>query len=171
MNENQQEVAKFYSTFLTLLIATAFTIVVLFLTINQTLRARLLAENSLQLASEEIKGLYNDAPCGYHSVDAGGTIIEMNKTWLTWIGYQREQVINKMTLMDVLTENSKENYRNTFPLLKTQGFYHLREKFHFVAPQNLYTVNTASQDSIILNQVIQDNKMISCAIDFVSVKI
>jgi PAS domain S-box-containing protein len=127
MVENQQEVTKFYSTFLTLLIATVFTIVVLFLTINRTLRARLLAEHSLKLASEEIKGLYNDAPCGYHSVDTDGVIIEMNKTWLNWIGFKREEVINKMTLMDRLTEKSRELYQSTFPLLKTQGFINNQE--------------------------------------------
>ena len=57
MMENQQDVARFYTTFLTLLILTVLTIVILFLLINKTLRARLQAEQALSRASEEIKGL------------------------------------------------------------------------------------------------------------------
>ena len=103
MMENQQDVTRFYTTFLTLLILTALTIVILFLLINKTLRARLQAERALSRASEEIKGLYNEAPCGYHSLNGDGTIIEMNKTWLEWIGYKRDEVINKMTFLDLFT--------------------------------------------------------------------
>jgi len=119
---NQMEVTKFNTTFLTLLVATVFTIIVLFLTINRTLRARLLAEHSLKLAAQETRGLYNDAPCGYHSLDTNGVIIEMNGTWLNWIGYKREDVINKMTLPDLFTEKSKQIYHESFQSFKERGF-------------------------------------------------
>ena len=122
MTENQQDVTRFYTTFLTLLILTAITIVILFLLINKTLRARLQAERALSRASEEIKGLYNEAPCGYHSLNGDGTIIEMNKTWLEWIGYKRDEVINKMTFLDLFTPASQERYKETFPKFKLQGF-------------------------------------------------
>jgi PAS domain S-box-containing protein len=122
MTENQQDVTRFYTTFLTLLILTAITIVVLFLLINKTLRARLQAEHALSRASEEIKGLYNEAPCGYHSLNGDGTIIEMNETWLEWIGYKRDEVINNLTFLDLFTPASKERYNETFPKFKSQGF-------------------------------------------------
>ena len=122
MMENQQDVARFYTTFLTLLILTVLTIVILFLLINKTLRARLQAERALSRASEEIKGLYNEAPCGYHSLNGDGTIIEINKTWLEWIGYKRDEVINKMTFLDLFTPASQERYKETFPIFKSQGF-------------------------------------------------
>ena len=122
MMENQQDVTRFYTTFLTLLILTVLTIVILFLLINKTLRARLQAERALSRASEEIKGLYNEAPCGYHSLNGDGTIIEMNKTWLEWIGYKREEVINKMAFLDLFTPASRERYNDTFSKLKSQGF-------------------------------------------------
>jgi len=122
MTENQGDVTRFYTTFLTLLILTAVTIVVLFLLINKTLRARLQAEQALSRAAEEIKSLYNDAPCGYHSLNSDGVIIEMNKTWLGWIGYKREEVINKMNYLGLLTPQSQKLYNESFPTFKSQGF-------------------------------------------------
>ncbi|HXR80553.1 MAG TPA: ATP-binding protein, partial [Saprospiraceae bacterium] len=122
MMENQQDVTRFYTTFLTLLILTVLTIVFLFLLINKTLRARLQAERALSRASEEIKGLYNEAPCGYHSLNGDGTIVEMNNTWLHWMGYKREEVINKMAFLDLFTPESQERNKDAFPKLKSQGF-------------------------------------------------
>src|SRR5688572_25262860 len=122
MAENQQDVTRFYTTFLTLLILTGITIVVLFLLINKTLRARLQAEQALSRAADEIKSLYNDAPCGYHSLNSNGVIIEMNKTWLRWIGYKRDEVINKMTYLDLITPEGQKLFKESFPIFKSQGF-------------------------------------------------
>lgn len=122
MAANQSEVSKFYLTFITLLIATVIIMIVLILTINATLRARLQAEQALKIASEEIKDLYNNAPCGYHSLDANGVVVEMNKTWLEWIGYERDEVINKMTLPNLFTPKSQELYQKSLTEFKLQGF-------------------------------------------------
>jgi PAS domain S-box-containing protein len=122
MTENQHGVARFYSTFLTLLIVTVVIIVILFLLINMTLRARLQAEQALKRASEEVQSLYNEAPCGYHSVNGDGLIIEMNKTWLSWIGYAREEVIGKLYMSDLFTPAGKVLYKDTFSILKSQGW-------------------------------------------------
>lgn len=43
----------------------------------------------------EMEVLYDDAPCGYHTVDASGKIAKMNKTELKWLGYAREEVIGE----------------------------------------------------------------------------
>ena len=43
----------------------------------------------------ELEDLYNNAPCGYHSVDAEGLIVRMNDTWLAWLGYSREELLGK----------------------------------------------------------------------------
>src|SRR5690606_20501686 len=64
MSENQREVKTFNFTFISLLVATVLIILLLFIGINSTLRARSQAEESLVAASAEIKDLYNNAPCG-----------------------------------------------------------------------------------------------------------
>lgn len=122
MAAHKVEVKKFTFNFTTLLIATGSIIIVLFLAINTTLRARLQAEEALRLASEEIKDLYNNAPCGYHSVDTTGVIVEMNRTWLEWIGSTREQVINKVRFSDLLSRKSRDLYEDSFQKLKSQGY-------------------------------------------------
>lgn len=122
--ENHQEVSNFYATFITLLVATVAIMSILFFAINATLKSRLNAETALQLASREIKDLYDNAPCGYHSLDGNGTITEMNQTWLEWIGLEREDVINKMTFMQLLTPKSQELYKEIFPLFKAKGHIH-----------------------------------------------
>ena len=54
------------------------------------LRERLLAKNA-----ESLQDLYDNAPCGYHSLDPDGLIIEMNQTELDWLGYARRDVVGK----------------------------------------------------------------------------
>lgn len=121
MRANQQELENFYSVLTMLLIVAAAIVIVLFLTINANLRARLKAEEALKLASQEISDLYNNAPCGYHSVDKDGVVIEMNKTWLKWLGREREEVINKLKFVDLLTPKSRDIFERNFTVLKTNG--------------------------------------------------
>ena len=46
------------------------------------------------------QALYNQAPCGYHSVDAQGTYVSINDTELAWLGYTREEVVGKLSFRD-----------------------------------------------------------------------
>lgn len=121
MSENQREVKTFNFTFISLLVATVGIILLLFLGINSTLRARTQAEEALVAASAEIKDLYNNAPCGYHSLNGNRLIIEMNKTWLKWTGYDRSEVINKMLFTDLLAPESRTTFEEYFATLKSEG--------------------------------------------------
>jgi len=40
-----------------------------------------------QQAEANFQDLYNNAPCGYHSVDKDGVFIAINDTELRWLGY------------------------------------------------------------------------------------
>lgn len=42
------------------------------------------------------QNLYNQAPCGYHSLDAQGLYVAINDTELRWIGFTREEVVGKL---------------------------------------------------------------------------
>jgi len=78
---------------------------------RETLRRRE-AQIKAQLYVAEIEDLYNQAPCGYHSIDEeSGLIVQINDTELAWLGYAREQVIGKMTQIDLMTPSSAERYR------------------------------------------------------------
>jgi PAS domain S-box-containing protein len=121
MSDHQHEVKMFNITLISLLVGTVLIILMLFLAINSTLRARIEAEQALVTASAEIKDLYNKAPCGYHSLNDSRLIVEMNKTWLNWTGYHRSEVINKMRFTDLLTPGSKEIFETHFAELKLRG--------------------------------------------------
>ncbi len=63
---------------------------------------------------QEIQDLYDNAPCGYHSLDANGVFIHINQTELDWLGYTREEVIGKMRLADLQETFSKEQFLQDF---------------------------------------------------------
>ena len=65
--------------------------------------------------------LYQNAPCGFHSLDADGTFIRINDTELGWLGYRREEMLGRMKLTDILTADSRRTFEDHFPLFKTQG--------------------------------------------------
>lgn len=72
---------------------------------------RVEAQRKAQAYADEIEDLYNNAPCGYHSVDeVDRKIIKINDTELKWLGYTREQVVGRMTHTDLLTPQSVVRY-------------------------------------------------------------
>ena len=70
--------------------------------------------NQLKKAAEEIYDLYNNAPCGYHSILADGTFAEMNDTELSWLGYGREEIVGKKKIFDLMPNVNKETLMKRF---------------------------------------------------------
>lgn len=60
------------------------------------------AKERVSMALAEAQSLYNQAPCGYHSLDENGTFVLMNRTELEWLGYERHEVVGRLHLRDVL---------------------------------------------------------------------
>lgn len=90
-------------------------------------------QKKLEESEKKYIDLYQNAPDGYHSVGPDGTILEVNDTWLKILGYDREEVEGKMNIKDLLTDESKQIFQRTFPLLKEKGFienidYHFKKK-------------------------------------------
>ncbi len=75
------------------------------------------AEDALLRYAAEVEDLYENAPCGYHSVGTDGTFIRMNNTERCWLGYAREEVDGKLRLRDVLTPESQEVFEEALPRL------------------------------------------------------
>ncbi|MEG4854846.1 PAS domain S-box protein [Microcoleus sp. B5-D4] len=78
--------------------------------------------HSLQQYINQVEDLYNNAPCGYHSLDAAGTIIRINDTELKWLGYTRDEIVHKKNYRDLMTLESKKKFDLNFPLFKKQGW-------------------------------------------------
>ena len=86
--------------------------------------ARQLAEREQALRKNqgELDDLYNNAPCGYHSLDKDGLFVRMNDTELNWLGYTRDEVVGKIKITDILTPESRDLFEKSFPILKKRGW-------------------------------------------------
>lgn len=71
------------------------------------------AELTLATKAREIEDLYNQAPCGYHSLDKNGVIVQINDTELGWLGYTREEVIGRK-ITDFFTPAAREFFQKEF---------------------------------------------------------
>ena len=87
----------------------------------QDITERKLAEQELLKKTREIEDLYQNAPCGYHSLDADGRIIQINDTELGWLGYSRDEVVGRITLSDILTPECRLTFERDFSLFKRGG--------------------------------------------------
>lgn len=71
---------------------------------------------------EDLAELYDAAPCGYLSTLPDGTIIKVNQTFLTWIAYDRTDVVGRTRFQDLLTIAGKIFHETHYaPLLRMQG--------------------------------------------------
>ncbi|HSF39175.1 MAG TPA: ATP-binding protein [Thermoanaerobaculia bacterium] len=71
---------------------------------------------------ESAEDLYENAPCGYLSALAGGTIVKVNQTFLTWTGYRREDLVERKRFYDLLTAGGRIFHETHYaPLLQMQG--------------------------------------------------
>lgn len=88
---------------------------------TQDITDQQLAYEALRQSAEEIEDLYNNAPCGYHSLNEDGLIIRINRTELGWLGYEREEVVGHMHFMKLLTPESVEVFKTNFARFKKTG--------------------------------------------------
>jgi PAS domain S-box-containing protein len=69
----------------------------------------------------EVQDLYDNPPCGYHSLDATGTILHINATALSWLGCRREDVVGKRRITEFFTPEGQEQFRQNFGVLMSTG--------------------------------------------------
>jgi two-component system, sensor histidine kinase and response regulator len=79
-------------------------------------------ENALLRSSQEIRDLYDQAPCGYHSLNSDGVIVQINDTELKMIGLTRDQVLGKLKFSDLYTPASREALQEEFQQFKKRGW-------------------------------------------------
>jgi PAS domain S-box-containing protein len=75
---------------------------------------RKISEENLRQSLREIYDLYNQAPCGYHSLDMDGVITLVNDTELQMLGYSRAEMLGKQ-MIDLLTPESQQIFQDYFP--------------------------------------------------------
>jgi PAS domain S-box-containing protein len=135
--------------------------------LQQTLASRADLEREIverRRVEAELADLYDNAPCGYHAVDAEGRIVRMNDTWLKWLGYAREEVVGRKFHPDLMTPESAEQFRTrSFPLFKRQGWlkdaefeYVRKDGSTFPASLNATTIHDPEGRYLMSRSVVFD---------------
>lgn len=86
----------------------------------EQIEERWAAEREVREYAAEIHDLYDNAPCGYWSLDTDGLIVRVNDTLLCWLGYSREEMIGRR-LTEYLATRSIGAFEENFPLFKRGG--------------------------------------------------
>jgi sigma-B regulation protein RsbU (phosphoserine phosphatase) len=74
------------------------------------------------LLEDSAEDLYENAPCGYLSTLLDGQIAKINGTLLSWLGYTRDELVERRRFSDLLTVGGKLYHETHFaPLLAMQG--------------------------------------------------
>jgi PAS domain S-box-containing protein len=122
---NEEQIRKFNISVTGLLSVSCFILLILLFTLNENMKVRTASEKTLIKAAEEIRDLYDNAPCGYHSLDRNGVFVEINKTMMEWLGYKnKEEIIGKLRFEDVISATDLQAFRDNFPSYKKRGFVH-----------------------------------------------
>jgi phosphoserine phosphatase RsbU/P len=73
------------------------------------------------LLEESAEDLYENAPCGYLSCRPDGTIVKVNRTFETWTGHSRDDLVGRR-FVDLLTVAGRIYHETHYaPLLQMQG--------------------------------------------------
>ncbi len=80
------------------------------------------AEATLRDYVAEFEELYHSAPCGYHSLDANGRFLRINRTELQMLGYEEAEIVGQKRFVDLLAPESIQTFNDNFSVVKTRGW-------------------------------------------------
>jgi sigma-B regulation protein RsbU (phosphoserine phosphatase) len=77
------------------------------------------------LLIDDLRALYDSAPCGYVSTLPDGTIAKANQTFLTLTGYSSDQLIGRKTFAALLSPGGRLYHETHYsPMLRLHGSVH-----------------------------------------------
>lgn len=78
------------------------------------LTERILAEQVACDATADALDLYNQAPCGYYTLDTQGRIIQINATGLSLLGFQTHEIISNVPFSDFVADDKRDEFESRF---------------------------------------------------------
>jgi diguanylate cyclase (GGDEF)-like protein/PAS domain S-box-containing protein len=89
---------------------------------TETTQARS-ALSAVSSQRDQVQDLYDNAPCGYHSLDRHGRILNINQTELHWLGVTKEEAVGRR-FCDFCTPEGEKTFAANFPTFLKQGHIH-----------------------------------------------
>jgi len=80
-----------------------------------------LVEEALKESVEKFRAIYDNAPLSYQSLNEDGSFNDINPTWLSTLGYERNEIIGKF-YKDFLHPDGQSYFEENFPKLKKSGY-------------------------------------------------
>ncbi len=120
--ETERIITNYKYAYFALLTVMATVLLTLFRYAYNNNHKRLVIENQLNILTAENKELFDNAPCGYHSIDSHGYFVDINKTLLGWLGYEKHEVLGKLKFSDIIQKKDVPFFEKNFPLFKDRGF-------------------------------------------------
>ena len=77
-------------------------------------------ERRVAECTAELADLYDNAPCGYHSLTPDGAVVRVNGTELSWLGYTRDELVGKR-YMDLLVPEARPAFVAALSTLAKEG--------------------------------------------------
>jgi phosphoserine phosphatase RsbU/P len=75
-----------------------------------------------KLLADSLEDFFEDAPCGYLSTTLDGTILKLNRTFESWTGLEREELVGERRFSDLLSGGGRIYHETHYaPLLRMQG--------------------------------------------------
>ena len=106
--------------------------------------------------------LYNNLPCGYHSLDKNGRFVRINDTELQMLGYSREEVLGRK-FSDLISPESLPTFQKNFSIFKHRGWINdleiqMRCKNGMILPVALSTrmVKDEAGNYLMSNSIVVD---------------
>jgi len=65
----------------------------------------------------DLHDLYENAPCGYHSVGPDGTVLRMNQTELIWLGFTQQEFVGKRKFAELVSARFHSEYKHALEVL------------------------------------------------------
>lgn len=80
-----------------------------------------LRTQELKVALERAQSLYDQAPCGYISLDTELHVVNINRTLLDWLGYERDELLDQADLASLLDAECANLVRSRLLTLSQTG--------------------------------------------------
>ena len=78
-------------------------------------------ERRLQTTTDELRDLYDNAPCAYYALDATGRFLHLNAQTEEWLGCPRAELMGKLGPMDFVSAVGRELFLASYTAFQARG--------------------------------------------------